>query len=153
MLCKGCGSLGNATLRLVKSMDMHHLFDSFFNITVLANQDGYFTPVMKHELVNLCTSSSIATLFFLANPALTLRHFLTVWSMVNWWHTTLVSVPSISEGTQANNSMFLLSRVTISSSSNSDKEVPNMVTGGPRAQYGLLLSHLLESAFNFLSSI
>lgn len=153
MLGKGYGSLGHTTLRLVKSMHMHHLFDTFFTITMLANQDGYFTSVMKHELVNLCIFSSIATLFFLVGLALTLRHFLTVRSMVNWWHTTLVSVPSISKGTQANNSMFLLSRVTISSSSNSDKEVPNMVTGGPMAQYGLILSHLLESSFNFLSPI
>lgn len=113
----GYGFWGHTVLRSVKSWHMRHLFDVFLTKTILSSQDGYFTFVMKLVLVSFCTSSSIAT-FFPINHVIPLIHCLEdgMGSMVRHWHTTLVSISGISEGAQANKSMFLLSRETSSSS-------------------------------------
>lgn len=128
MSCSGYGLLGNIAFRSLNSTHMCHLLLYFCIQTTLALQMGYFIFVMNMELDSFSISSlmeaifSFPTLCFLCTTSLEKE-----W-MERRWLMTLVSISDMSEGAQANKTMFLLSRLTRSYSSLVEKEVLIFVT-------------------------
>lgn len=96
--------------------------------------------------------------FFLTHFTLFLDMGFPMESMARQWQTIVAFIPGMSANVQANKSTSLLSRMTISSSSTSDREVPNLVTWkyhGPiqasyRSSKGVCISfssYILRSTF------
>lgn len=127
---------------------------------MLANQVGYLTSVMKSELFNFSTSSSIAAHFSLPTLRFLWDTGFTMESMVRRWQSTLASIPNMSASIHMNKLTFLLNKVTNSSSSASDREVPsliiwksrNLIWTSFRSFVGLFHSSSLSYDLNLTSS-
>src|SRR4051812_233375 len=113
---KGNGSLGQALLTSVKSMQRLHFPFALSTTTGLANHVGWSTPLTKPTASNFLISSVM-------NSCLSRACFLTycltgrAWGQTTrWCSTTFLGTPGMSDACHANTSTFARRKVTSSPS-------------------------------------
>ena len=113
MRVKGNGSFGQALLRSVKSMQSLHFPFAFWTTTGFANHVGCSTPLTKpaassfliSSAMNCCRSKACFRTFCLTGRA--------CGQTARWCSITSLGTPGISDGCQANTSIFTRRKATI----------------------------------------
>src|SRR3990170_7181182 len=109
---KGNGSFGHALFRYVKSMQSLHFPFALRTTTGFANQVGCNTPLTKPAAlsflislaINCCRSKACFRTFYLTGRA--------CGQTTRWCSITFLGTPGISDGCQANTSIFAHRKAT-----------------------------------------